>query len=156
MLLRGDPFGEVDRLSQQLVGAAGPPAVMAMDAWRAGETFVVELDLPGVDVNAIDLDVERNVLTVRAERPAREGTEEVLAAERPRGTFSRQLLLGDTLATEQVHASYQSGVLRLEIPVAEAAKPRKITVNAEQQAAAETADAQTATGSAPEHDAVTV
>ena len=75
---------------------------MAMDAWRAGETFVVELDLPGVDVNSIDLDVERNVLTVRAERPAQEGTEEVLAAERPRGTFSRQLLLGDTLATDQV------------------------------------------------------
>ena len=156
MLLRSDPFGDLDRLTQQLAGAAAPPAVMAMDAWRAGETFVVELDLPGVDVNSIDLDVERNVLTVRADRPAQEGTEEVLAAERPRGTFSRQLLLGDTLATDQVHASYQAGVLRLEIPVAEAAKPRKITVKAEQQAPAETAGAQTATGPAPEHDAVNV
>jgi len=96
------------------------------------------------------------VLTVRADRPAQERTEEVLAAERPRGTFSRQLLLGDTLATDQVHASYQAGVLRLEIPVTEAAKPRKITVKAEQEAPAETADAETATGSAPEHDAVAV
>ena len=156
MLLRGDPFGDLDRLTQRMAGPAAAPAVMAMDAWRAGEKFVVELDLPGVDVNSIDLDMERNVLTVRAERPAQEGYEEVLAAERPRGTFSRQLLLGDTLATEQIHASYQGGVLRLEIPVAEAAKPRKITVRSEQEAPTETADDPKAVSSPPEHDAVTV
>ena len=129
MLLRSDPFGDLDRLTQQLAGAAAPPAVMAMDAWRAGETFVVELDLPGVDVNSIDLDVERNVLTVRADRPAREGIEELVAAERPRGVFSRQLILGDNLDTDRIAADYHAGVLRLEIPVAEKAKPRKISVN---------------------------
>jgi HSP20 family protein len=123
-----------------------------MDAWRADEKFVVELDLPGVDVDSIDLDVERNVLTVRAERPALEGTDEILTTERARGTFSRQLLLGDTLATGEVHASYQAGVLRLEIPVAEAAKPRKITVRSEQGAPAEATSDPAATGSAPQHE----
>ena len=89
---------------------------MPMDAWRDGDAFIVEFDLPGVDPDSIDLDVERNVLTVRAERPAREGTEELVAAERPRGVFSRQLILGDNLDTEKIAATYQGGVLRLEIP----------------------------------------
>jgi HSP20 family protein len=100
-----------------------------MDAWREGEQFVVEFDLPGVDPESIDLDVERNVLTVKAERPAREGSEEMVAAERPRGVFSRQLFLGDTLDTERIEASYSSGVLTLKVPVAEKAKPRKISIN---------------------------
>jgi len=130
MLLRTDPFRELDRLTQQVFGTTARPALMAMDAWREQDKFVVEFDLPGIDVNSIDLDVERNVLTVRADRPAREGIEELVAAERPRGVFSRQLMLGDTLDTDNVHASYQSGVLRLEIPVAEKSKPRKITVQA--------------------------
>ena len=130
MLMRTDPFRDLDRLTQQVFGTAARPALMAMDAWRDHERFVVEFDLPGIDVNSIDLDVERNVLTVRADRPAREGIEELVAAERPRGVFSRQLMLGDNLDTEHITASYQSGVLRLEIPVAERAKPRKITVNA--------------------------
>jgi len=90
----------------------------------------VEFDLPGVDADSIDLDVERNVLTVRADRAAREGIEELVAAERPRGVFSRQLILGDNLDTEKIAANYQSGVLRLEISMAERAKPRKISVNA--------------------------
>jgi len=89
----------------------------------------VEFDLPGVSADTIDLDVERNVLTVRAERPGRENSEEMLAAERPRGVFSRQLFLGDTLDTEAIEASYDAGVLSLRIPVAEKAKPRKITIN---------------------------
>ena len=101
-----------------------------MDAWREGDTFTVEFDLPGIDVDSIDLDVERNVLTVRADRPAREGIAELVAAERPRGVFSRQLILGDNLDTEHISASYDGGVLRLEIPVAEKAKPRKIAVQA--------------------------
>ena len=132
MLMRTDPFRDLDRLTQQVFGTAARPAIMTMDAWRDQDTFVVEFDLPGIDVNSIDLDVERNVLTVRADRPVREGIEELVAAERPRGVFSRQLMLGDNLDTERIQASYQAGVLRLEIPVAEKAKPRKIAVNAEE------------------------
>jgi len=135
MLMRTDPFRELDRLSQQLWGTAGTPgtlarpAVMPMDAWREGDTFNVEFDLPGVSLDAIDLDVERNVVTVKAERPPRDDDGEPLASERPRGVFSRQLVLGDNLDTEHINASYEAGVLSLEIPVAEAAKPRKITVS---------------------------
>lgn len=130
MLMRTDPFRDLDRLTQQVFGTSARPAMMLMDAWRERDTFVVEFDLPGVDANSIDLDVERNALTVRADRPAKEGIEELVAAERPRGVFSRQLILGDNLDTEKISASYQGGVLRLEIPVAEKAKPRKISVNA--------------------------
>jgi HSP20 family protein len=132
MLMRTDPFRELDRLTQQVFGTQGTlarPAVMPMDAWRDGDTFVVELDLPGVNPDSINLDVERNVLTVKAERPGRDGDTELIAAERPRGVFSRQLILGDTLDTERVAASYDAGVLTLRIPVAEQAKPRKITIN---------------------------
>ncbi|MCA1644888.1 MAG: Hsp20 family protein [Chloroflexi bacterium] len=132
MLMRTDPFRELDRLSQQLSGSLGTsarPAAMPMDAWREGEEFVVEFDLPGVDASSVDLDVERNVLTVRAERPGIADDYELIAAERPRGVFSRQLILGDNLDTERVRASYESGVLTLRIPVAEKAKPRKIEIS---------------------------
>ena len=129
MLMRTDPFRELDRLTQQVFGTNARPAVMPMDAWQEGDQFVVEFDLPGVDTDSIDLDVERNVLTVKAERPMRRGNEEMVAAERPRGVFSRQLFLGDNLDTERIEASYSAGVLSLRIPVAERAKPRKITIN---------------------------
>jgi HSP20 family protein len=132
ILMRTDPFRELDRLTQQFFrgnGTMAHPAAMPMDAWRDGDTFVVEFDLPGVAPDAIDLDVERNVVTVRAERPARENTEEMLAAERARGTFSRQLVLGDNLDTEHIDANYDVGVLTLRIPVAEQAKPRKIEIS---------------------------
>jgi HSP20 family protein len=129
MLMRTDPFRDLDRLTQQLAGTATRPALMAMDAWREQDTFVVEFDLPGVEPNSIDLDVERNVLSVSATRPARQDSSEQLAAERPRGVFKRQLILGDNLDTEHVTASCVAGVLRLEIPVAEQAKPRRITVD---------------------------
>ena len=128
MLVRTDPFRDLDRLSQQFFGTSTRPAVMPMDAWREGDTFVVEFDLPGVDPASVDLDVERNVLTVRAERPAREFDSEPLATERPRGVFSRQLILGDNLDIDQVSAGYDNGVLRLQISVAERAKPRKIAI----------------------------
>ena len=130
MLMRTDPFRELDRLTQQVFGTPGTlarPSAMPMDAWRDGQEFVVELDLPGVDPASINLDVERNVLTVRAERQALPDRE-FLAAERPRGVFSRQLILGDTLDTEKVQADYDAGVLTLRIPVAEKAKPRKIQI----------------------------
>ena len=131
MLMRTDPFRELDRLSQQVFGTPGTlarPSAMPMDAWREGHEFIVEFDLPGVDPESIDLDVERNVLTVKAERTALPGDRELLAAERPRGVFSRQLILGDTLDTEGVQAGYDGGVLTLRIPVAERAKPRKIQI----------------------------
>lgn len=133
MLMRTDPFRELDRVAQQAFGAVGTlarPAVMPIDAWREDDTFLVELDLPGVDPKSIDLDVERNVLTVRAERKGPDSDHELIAAERPRGLFSRQLFLGDTLDTERIVADYENGVLRLRIPVAEQAKPRKIEINA--------------------------
>ncbi|WP_432514594.1 Hsp20/alpha crystallin family protein [Kineococcus sp. SYSU DK001] len=128
MLMRTDPFRELDRLTQQVLGTTSRPAVMAMDAWRNGDEFVVEFDLPGVDPSSIELDVERNVLTVRAQRPVHEDTGEMIAAERPRGVFSRQLILGDNLDLDKVTANYSAGVLNLRIPVAERAKPRRIAV----------------------------
>jgi len=134
MLMRTDPFRELDRLTQQMFGTDGTlarPSVMPMDAWRDGDTFQVEFDLPGVEVDSIDLDVERNVVTVRAERPARASDVELIAAERPRGVFSRQLILGDNLDTQNIAASYDGGVLTLRIPVAEQAKPRKIAITSD-------------------------
>lgn len=129
MLLRTtDPFRDLDRLAQQLMGTTNRPVVMPMDAWREGDRFVIEFDLPGVSPQTIDLDVERNVLTVSAERVARNGDWEMLASERPRGRFSRQLVLGDNLDLDQVEATYDAGVLRLTVPVAERAKPRKISI----------------------------
>ena len=132
MLMRTDPFREMDRLAQQVWGTQSRPSVMTMDAWREGDEFVVEFDLPGIDPDKVEIDVERHVLTVKAERPALNGDRELVAAERPRGVFSRQLILGDNLDTESVGASYRAGVLMLRIPVAEQAKPRKIMVNTDE------------------------
>jgi len=134
MLMRTDPFRELDRLTQQLFGGNGTttrPAVMPMDAYRAGDDYVVQFDLPGVRPDSIDLDVERNVLTVRAERRLESGDNaEYQVNERPRGVFSRQLFLGDTLDTDHIQAGYEAGVLTLRIPVTERAKPRKIAITA--------------------------
>jgi HSP20 family protein len=128
MLTRTDPFRDLDRFAQQVLGTAARPAVMPMDAWREGDAFHVEFDLPGIDQESLSLDIERNVVTVRAERPGLDQNREMLATERPRGVFSRQLVLGDNLDTERIDASYDQGVLRLRIPVSERAKPRKITI----------------------------
>ena len=131
MLMRTDPFRELDRLTQQAFGTSGTlarPSAMPMDAWRDGDTFHVEFDLPGVDPASIDLDVERNVVTIKAERPVRASDADLIAAERPRGVFSRQLILGDNLDTDHIDAAYDAGVLTLKIPVAEKAKPRKIAI----------------------------
>ena len=129
MLMRTDPFRELDRLTEQVFGTATRPAVMPMDAWRHGDEFVVEFDLPGVSPGEVDLDIERNVLTVKAERPRGDGQDtEMVVAERPRGVFTRQLFLGDNLDTDRVRAEYDAGVLRVTIPVAEQAKPHKITI----------------------------
>lgn len=132
MLMRTDPFRELDRLAQQVLGTTARPTPMPMDAWQDGEEFVVAFDLPGVAVDSVDIDIERNVLTVRAERtdPADAKTE-LIAAERPRGVFSRQLILGEALDTDAVKAAYDAGVLTLRIPVAEKAKPRRIEITSE-------------------------
>ncbi|MET0701393.1 MAG: Hsp20 family protein [Mycobacterium sp.] len=129
MLVRTDPFRDLDRLTQQVLGTAARPTVMPLDAWRDGQEFIVEFDLPGIDQESLDLDIERNVVTVRAERPDVDPGREMLAAERPRGVFSRQLVLGDNLDTDRIEAKYVGGVLRLRIPVAERAKPRKIAID---------------------------
>ena len=139
MLVRSDPFRQFDRLAEQVYGTVARPAAMPMDAWRDGNEFVVEFDLPGISPSSIDLDVERNVLTVRAERRAATGPEiELVASERPRGVFSQQVILGDALDTGGITATYTGGVLRLTIPVAERAKPRKITVATDEQPAVAT------------------
>ncbi|MEU1085525.1 Hsp20/alpha crystallin family protein [Streptomyces sp. NPDC005576] len=133
MLMRTDPFREMDRIVQQLSGTSGTwskPSVMPMDAYRQGDSYVIALDLPGVPPEAIDVDVERNMLTVKAERRPAERSEGVQMelSERPLGVFSRQIMLADTLDTEHIEAEYDAGVLTLRIPIAERAKPRKVTI----------------------------
>ena len=129
MLMRSDPFRELDRLTQQVLGGGARPAIMPMDAYRQGEQFIVHFDLPGVDASSIDLTVEKNVLTVSAQRQWAPGEgNQVLASERPQGSFSRQLFLGEALDAEHIEASYENGVLTLTVPVAEQAKPRKVQI----------------------------
>jgi HSP20 family protein len=135
MLMRTDPFRELDRVTQQLFGAAqagtwSRPASMPMDAYRSGDEFVVAFDLPGVNPDAIEIDVQRNVLTVKAERRPLQLDDKVQVqlSERPLGVFSRQLFLGEALDTEKIQAAYENGVLLVRIPVAEQAKPRKVSV----------------------------
>lgn len=148
MLMRFDPFREIDRLSDEVLGRRAANVtgrLMPMDAYRRGDRFLVHLDLPGVDPASIDLTVEKNVLTVKAERSWSlvEG-DEVVVAERPQGSFSRQLFLGEGLNAEAVEASYDSGVLTVTLPVAESAKPRKVAIGSNggraQPIAAQTAD----------------
>ena len=141
MLMRTDPFRDLDRLAAQLLGTttAGTwsrPNPMPLDAWRENDEFVVCFDLPGVAPDAIELDIERNVLTVKAERrPVHTGEKfEMQVNERPLGVFSRQLFLGDTLDADRIDAGYDAGVLTLRIPIAEKAKPRKIEIGAGQHA----------------------
>ncbi len=129
MLMRTDPFRDIDRMFEQLAGTAGRPAVMHVDAERDGDWFNVYFDLPGVDPDSIDLTVERNVLSVKAQRQRRlKDTVETVISERPMGVFSRQLFLGDTLDTDNMEATYADGVLALRIPVSDKAKPRKISI----------------------------
>jgi HSP20 family protein len=129
MLMRTDPFRDLDRWTQSVFGNAPRATSMPMDAYRKNNTFVVHLDLPGVAADSIDLTVEQNVLTVRAERkPAERQDVEKVVDERTYGVFTRQLFLGETLDTDNLSADYADGVLTLTIPIAEQAKPRKIEV----------------------------
>ena len=140
--MRTDPFRELDRFAQQALGTRMRPAVMPMDAYRENDHFVVHFDLPGVDTSSIDLTVEKNVLTVSAERQWQANdSQEVVASERPQGRFSRQLFLGEGLDTERVEATYDNGVLSVTIPVAEKAKPRKVQISGNGKARAIDANA---------------
>ena len=142
MLMRFEPFRQLDRLTSELWNANR--SVMAMDAYREGDSFVVHFDLPGIEPGSIDLTVERNVLTVKAERrwSPTEG-QEVLTAERPQGSFSRQLFLAETLDVDHIEANYDAGVLTLRIPVAEKAKPRRVEIASGGRAALETGATET-------------
>lgn len=132
MVLRFDPFREIDRLAEQAFAVAGGrvPRAMPMDLYRSGDHYVVLCDLAGVDPGSIDVSVDGSVMTVKAQRSSR--TEEGvqwLAQERPTGTFQRQLTLGDGLDATGIAATYADGVLTVTIPVAERAKPRRIPIS---------------------------
>ncbi len=140
MLMRTDPFRELDRLTQQVLGTTARPAAMLMDAYRSGDSFYVHFDLPGIKADSIDLTVEQNVLTVRAERvPAAPEDAEMIVSERPYGVFTRQVFLGESLDADKVAADYAAGVLTLTIPVREAAKPRSIQITSSDDRPAVTA-----------------
>lgn len=126
---RYDPLHEVDRwLTQAMRGPA--PTAMPMDLYRQGDTFLARIDMPGVDPNTVDIDVEDRTLTIRAERTNDVGADaQWLSRERPTGTFARQLTLGYGVSMDKISADYRDGVLTLTIPVAEEAKPRKVTVS---------------------------
>ena len=131
MLMRFDPFRDFDRVWEQMASEqAGRRArSFPMDAYRRGDEFVVHFDLPGVDPGAIEIDVDRSILTVRAERRfEQQQGDEILVTERPQGTYTRQLMLGEQLDTDRIEAGYDRGVLTLTIPVAERAKPRKVQI----------------------------
>jgi HSP20 family protein len=140
MLMRTDPFRELDRLTQQVLGTTARPAAMPMDAYRKGDSFYIHFDLPGINAESIDLTVEQNVLTVRAERgPVQPEGAEMIVSERPCGTFTRQVFLGETLDADKIAADYAAGVLTLTIPVHEAAKPRSIEISSSDSRQAVTA-----------------
>ena len=138
MLMRFDPFRELDRLTAPL---ANTRSYMPMDAYRDGDRFVIHFDVPGVDPASVDLTVEKNVLTATAERSwPRKESQQVVASERPQGQFSRQVFLGESLDPENVEARYDQGVLTVTIPVAEQAKPRKVEITASNSGKAKAID----------------
>jgi HSP20 family protein len=130
MLMRTDPFRDLDRLTQQVFGTASRPVALPMDAYRDGDSFVVQFDVPGTSLESIDITVDQNVLTVHTERAGVKGDGvEMIVSERSSGRFSRQVFLGETLDAENITADYAAGVLTLRIPVLEAAKPRKVAIS---------------------------
>jgi len=128
--LRWDPFRDFDRLAAEVFGTARTPSLMPMDCLRTEDQFVVRFDLPGIDAESLDVSAENQTLTVRAERTRHDPAgSQYVVSERPSGTYSRQLALGDGLAVDDIRAEYRDGVLTLTIPVAERAKPRKIEIS---------------------------
>src|SRR4051795_10879072 len=155
----GDPFRQMDRLTNQLLSGTRTPMAMPMDVWQTEDGFHVCLDLPGVDPDRVDISTERNVLTIRAERrPEYQQGQNVVIAERPQGSFTRQLQLGDTVDSENIQASYGDGVLHLTIPMTQAAQPRRVQVRTDSSGQrqvtveGETEEASPASGAATDSD----
>lgn len=140
MLMRFDPFHDLEEITARL-GDGARARSMPLDAYRTGDIFHVDVDMPGVKPESIELTVEKNVLSLKAERHWKGDGAETVVCERPTGTFSRQLFLGESLDTEKISASYEDGVLRLTIPVAEAAKARHIEVTSSEKKGAIAASA---------------
>lgn len=131
MLMRYDPFREIDRLTSSLFDQTRVPRSMPMDAYRQGDHLMVHLDLPGVEPDSIDLTVERNVLNVAARRSFdRTDSDELIVSERPQGVFSRQVFLGEGMDTDRLEADYRNGVLTIKVPVLESARPRRVPISA--------------------------
>lgn len=129
MLMRHDPFREIERMMSTMFDASRTPRSLPMDAYRRGDELFVHLDLPGVDPESIDLTVERNVLSVTARRVHdRSETEELYVSERPQGVFQRQVFLGEGLDADAAEVEYVHGVLTIRVPVLESAKPRRIPI----------------------------
>ncbi|PXX66557.1 HSP20 family protein [Nocardia tenerifensis] len=132
-MLRFDPFHDMDTLARQLLGettgSARTPRFMPMDLFKAGDHYVLNADLPGVDPGSVDVNVDNGTLTLRAQRstPSEEGVQWI-ASERFAGTFMRQISLGDNVDADKISATYNNGVLSVTIPIAERAKPRRIQI----------------------------
>jgi HSP20 family protein len=131
MAMYFDPFRELDRVAGQLLDTRQGPRLMPMDLYRDGDHYVLNADLPGIDPGSVDIDVDGQLLTIRAERTVRsqEGVKWI-ARERSGGSFLRQLNVGQGVDTAGISASYENGVLSVVIPISEKAKPRKIEVQA--------------------------
>jgi HSP20 family protein len=131
MAMFWDPFRELDRLATSMLDSRQGPRVMPIDLHRDGDHYVLSADLPGVDPGSVDVDIDGQLLTIRAERTLRSNEQtQWLVRERPSGSFLRQLTLGDGLDTAGISAHYENGVLSVVIPVSEQAKPRKVEVQA--------------------------
>jgi len=127
-----DPIAQVDRLTHELLSGTRTPASLPMDVWRSGDNYLVALDLPGMNESTLDVTVERGTLSIRAERQQAFGEDAaVVVAERPQGSFTRQLMLGDGLDANAIEADYRNGVLLLRIPVAQSAQPRRVQIRRE-------------------------
>ena len=139
MIVAIEPLGRADRSAQNISGTAGKRS-MPMDAYRDGDQLIVQLDLPGMERDSIELDVENNVLTVKAHRPRQQIEDsQWLVSERLHGTFSCQLHLGNQLDLDKIRASYDQGVLTITVPVAQESKVRRIEIGDSQTSGAESA-----------------
>ncbi|MEU6582111.1 Hsp20/alpha crystallin family protein [Nocardia sp. NPDC046763] len=133
-MLRFDPFHDIDAVARQLLGetmgTARAPRFMPMDLFKAGDHYVLNADLPGVDPGSVDVSVDNGTLTLKAQRslPSDEHVQWI-ASERFAGSYMRQLSLGEGVDTENIHATYNDGVLSVTLPIAEKAKPRRIEIS---------------------------
>jgi HSP20 family protein len=132
VVIRFDPFRDVDRLAERLLSSATDMGhsmrALPMDVYRSGDQYVIHCDLPGADPGSVDVSVDGRSLTIRAQRSSRSEDVDWLTQERTTGVFVRQLNLGPGLDLDRIDANYTDGVLTLTIPVAEQAKPRKIDI----------------------------